>query len=185
MPEDAASAPGAPGAPDDRTRASALPDVLDLPYELLDSAGEAFRTRRSDVVGVLAAHHTGEVIADGRPVADAQVPGMLGALAAETRGRLRALVCEVPAETVGVTSWLLVADGWRALRPTPPAASPGWSCGGWTRTTSPPASPRSWRRSCDERRRPRPGARRGSRPVRRAHTTPVSAVAPAGEGTTG
>lgn len=114
VPEDAASAPG---APDDRTRTSALPDVLDLPYELLDSAGEAFRTRRSDVVGVLAAHHTGEVIADGRPVADAQVPGLLGALAAETRGRLRALVCEVPAETVGVTSWLLVADGWRALRP--------------------------------------------------------------------
>ncbi|WP_158296513.1 hypothetical protein, partial [Nocardioides albidus] len=40
--------------------------------------------------------------------------------AGEARGRLRALVADVSGaevDTVGVVSWTLLADGWRALRP--------------------------------------------------------------------
>jgi hypothetical protein len=106
---------------------SALPAVLDLPYELLDASGEAVRSGRADVVPVLAGHHSGRVVADGVVLPDAQVPGLLGALQRESRGRLRALVADLPdagdgedapsLDTVGVTSWLLLADGWHALRP--------------------------------------------------------------------
>ena len=45
---------------------------------------------------------------------------MLPALYDETRGRLRALVTDVRDQggsVVGVVSWVLLADGWRALRP--------------------------------------------------------------------
>ncbi len=45
---------------------------------------------------------------------------LLSALATEPAGRLRALVADVSAATttvVGVVSWVLLADGWRALRP--------------------------------------------------------------------
>lgn len=112
-------------------RTSALPAVLDLPYELLDASGEALRAGRADVVPVLAGHHSGRVLADGTTVPDAQVPGLLGALQQESRGRLRALVADLPTapddgadgtqppavDTVGVTSWLLLADSWHALRP--------------------------------------------------------------------
>jgi len=113
-------------------RDSALPAVLDLPYELLDASGEAVRAGRADVIPVLAGHHSGRVVSDGVTLADAQVPGLLGALQREARGRLRALVADLPdvpdgdadpgrapagPDTVGVTSWLLLADGWHALRP--------------------------------------------------------------------
>jgi hypothetical protein len=48
------------------------------------------------------------------------VVSIVSALSAEARGRLRALVADVSGETttvVGVVSWTLLADGWRALRP--------------------------------------------------------------------
>jgi hypothetical protein len=44
---------------------------------------------------------------------------VLTALASETRGRLRALVADLAGgdtALVGVLSWVLIADGWRALR---------------------------------------------------------------------
>lgn len=89
---------------------SGVPDRLDLPFHLLDAASEALRSHRSDLLSVLVAEH--DVDLDLVPV--------LTALATETRGRLRALVADVSgAETtvVGVLSWVLLADGWRSLRP--------------------------------------------------------------------
>ena len=89
---------------------SGVPDRLDLPYELLDASAEAVRSNRADLLSVLATEHG---------VALEVVP-VLAALATEVRGRLRAMVADVAGErttVVGVLSWLLLADGWRALRP--------------------------------------------------------------------
>jgi hypothetical protein len=98
--------------------ASGVPAWVDLPFELLNAAGEALHSGRGDLVSVLADHHSGTVVEDGRPVADADVAGLLQTLSRETRGRLRALVAHVgdgPPSVVGVVSWLLLADGWHAL----------------------------------------------------------------------
>lgn len=100
---------------------SSLPPVVDLPYELADAAGEALRTGRSDLVSVLVAHHRGSITDHrGGELTDAEVTGFLTALTTECRGRLRALVADVSGPTtssVGVVSWMLLADGWRSLRP--------------------------------------------------------------------
>jgi hypothetical protein len=97
--------------PDELTTArSGVPDDLELPYALLDAAAEAVRSHRTDLLSVLAAQHG----------AGLEVVPVLAALAGETRGRLRALVADVSGErttVVGVLSWVLLADGWRALRP--------------------------------------------------------------------
>ena len=98
--------------------ASGVPATVDLPFELLDAAGEALHSGRGDLVPVLADHHAGAVVEGGRPVPDADVAGLLQTLSRETRGRLRALVAHVgdgPPTVVGVVSWLLLADGWHAL----------------------------------------------------------------------
>ncbi|MFC4785557.1 hypothetical protein ACT8ZV_13840 [Nocardioides sp. MAHUQ-72] len=100
---------------------SAFPPVVDLPYELLDAAGEAARGGRSDLVPVLVAQHAGAVRDEqGTPLADADVAGLMTALGTETRGRLRAMVADVSGKdtlVAGVVSWVLLADGWHALRP--------------------------------------------------------------------
>lgn len=100
---------------------SAVPGHLGLPFELADAAGEAMRTSRSDLVPVLVAQHAGESTdAEGRPLEDAEVATVLGALSTESQGRLRVLVADVTATgtvVVGIVSWTLLADGWRALRP--------------------------------------------------------------------
>ncbi|MBB6627696.1 hypothetical protein H5V45_10225 [Nocardioides sp. KIGAM211] len=100
---------------------SAVPSLVTLPFELADAAGEALRTGRSDLVPVLAAQHHGQVVdGTGTLLGDADVVGLLTAVAHESRGRLRALVADVSgSETtvVGVVSWVLLADGWRSLRP--------------------------------------------------------------------
>jgi hypothetical protein len=101
-----------------RMTASGVPLSVDLPFELLDAAGEALHSGRGDLVPVLADHHAGAVVEDGKPVPDADVAGLLQTLSRETRGRLRALVAHVgdgPPAVVGVVSWLLLADGWHAL----------------------------------------------------------------------
>jgi len=97
---------------------SAAPDVVDLPYELLDAGAEALRTGRSDLLDTIVAHHSGAVTGpDGAAVDDAAVTTLVSALVAETRGRLRALVADIDAggAMVGVVSWVLLADGWRQL----------------------------------------------------------------------
>lgn len=92
--------------PDDRG-SSDIPAGLDLPYQLLDAATEAVRTGRPELVSVLAGAYPGD--------ADA---ASLTALVSLARGRLRVLAADVTAAaTVGVVSWTLAADGWRALRP--------------------------------------------------------------------
>ncbi|CAI9401278.1 hypothetical protein [Nocardioides sp. T2.26MG-1] len=106
---------------DHGTRESGVPGHVDLPYALLDAAGEAVRGHRSDLLSVLAAEHTGRARdGAGRAVPDLEVVTLLGALADESCGRLRALVADVSGDVttvVGVVSWVLVADGWRVLRP--------------------------------------------------------------------
>lgn len=108
--------------PDDhRTEGSVLPARVDLPYALVDAATEAVRSNRGDLLSVLVAEHTGETCgSDGRTIPDLEVVPLLTALASEPRGRLRALVADVSGDrttVVGVVSWALLADGWRALRP--------------------------------------------------------------------
>lgn len=99
---------------------SVVPDRVELPHELADAAVEATRVHRGDLVPLLASHHPGAVTdGDGRVLPDADVVTILTGLASEARGRLRVLVADVSgSETtaVGVLSWTLVADGWRALR---------------------------------------------------------------------
>ena len=93
---------------------SAVPERVDLPYELVDAAVEAVRSHRPDLLSVLVAEH------DTRGLSDLEVVTLLSALATEPNGRLRALVADVSAATttvVGVVSWVLLSDGWRALRP--------------------------------------------------------------------
>ncbi|MCU1538423.1 MAG: hypothetical protein JWP82_2774 [Humibacillus sp.] len=102
-------------------RDSAVPAHVDLPYELADAGVEASEGGRDDLLAVLASQHDGAVRADaGRPVAPAEVPGLLQALDTEAQGRLRVLVADVSHEqttVVGVRSWVLLADGWRTVRP--------------------------------------------------------------------
>lgn len=97
--------------PEDLTTGeTVVPDRLDLPFPLLDAASEALRSHRADLLSVLVAEHGGDL--DLVPV--------LTALVRETRGRLRVLVADVATQdtaVVGVLSWVLLADGWRALRP--------------------------------------------------------------------
>jgi hypothetical protein len=86
---------------------SGVPRDVELPYELVDAAVEAVRSHRADLLPVLASD---------RP----ELVPLLSALASEPTGRLRALVADVSTSTttvVGVVSWVLLADGWRALRP--------------------------------------------------------------------
>jgi hypothetical protein len=99
-------------------RASGVPAEVDVPFELLDAAGEALHSGRGDLVPVLADHHSGSVVEGDRPVPDADVAGLLQTLSRESRGRLRALVANVSGGSptvVGVLSWLLLSDGWHAL----------------------------------------------------------------------
>jgi hypothetical protein len=108
--------------PDDVTLGrSAVPDHVELPYALADSASEALRTGRSDLLPVLVAEHAAKARdAEGRSLPDTEVISLLSALSTESRGRLRALVADVSGErttTVGVVSWVLLADCWRTLRP--------------------------------------------------------------------
>jgi hypothetical protein len=103
-------------------RDSAVPPLVDLPFELVDAATEALRNGRGDLLTVLAGRYSGAVTGpDGAPVADADVPRVLSALVGEAQGRLRALTADLRGgqdpTTVGVVSWTLLADGWHALRP--------------------------------------------------------------------
>ncbi|WP_203337441.1 hypothetical protein [Nocardioides limicola] len=85
---------------------SQVPTHLVMPYSVADAVGEAMATGRGDVVTTLTS-------------GDAQLAGAATALHTEARGRLRVLAARVADETtrIGVVSWLLVGDGWRALRP--------------------------------------------------------------------
>lgn len=103
---------------------SEVPAYVDVPYELADAASEAARSGRGDLVPVLAEQADAVLGADGEPLSAADAAVVLSALATESRGRLRAMTADLsgsPATdtggVVGVVSWTLLADGWRALRP--------------------------------------------------------------------
>ncbi len=99
---------------------SAVPEVLDLPYSLVDSVGEALRSGRSDLVPVLVSQSGGDVRADGDAMGEAEAAAATSALHAESRGRLRILAAEVSERTatsVGVVSWVLLKDGWHSITP--------------------------------------------------------------------
>ena len=98
--------------------ASAVPSFVGLPYELADAAGEALRTHRAELLPELVARWPGQVVdAEGRPLDQAAAVVLLSALTTETRGRLRVLAAASGRTPIAVASWLLVGDGWRAVRP--------------------------------------------------------------------
>ena len=99
---------------------SAVPRLLDLPYAIVDSIGEALRSGRADLVPVLMSQAGGDVRADGDPMGQAQAATATTALHGESRGRLRILAAEVSEETttsVGVVSWVMLKDGWHSITP--------------------------------------------------------------------
>jgi hypothetical protein len=94
------------------------PDLL-LPWDLLVGTGAARARCRSEVYDVLVGRAVGSCRADGRTLDLAGCHDQLRRLYAAT-GRMRA-VGVGPGRSrprVGWVSWLLVADGWRALTPT-------------------------------------------------------------------
>jgi hypothetical protein len=105
---------------DARVSRSAVPDVVLMPFPLADSAGEALRSGRADLVQVLVGQRSGHVTTDGEGHSDAAATTIVGALHNEAQGRLRVLAARIGDEgttAVGVVSWVLLADGWHALLP--------------------------------------------------------------------
>lgn len=108
--------------PDDFSiAASTVPAALDVPFAVLDAAGEALRTGRSDLVPVLLTHHgEGGVLSGADLLGEADAVSAVSAVHTESRGRLRILGAEVSGRTttdVGVVSWVLLRDGWHSLNP--------------------------------------------------------------------
>lgn len=100
--------------------ASEVPAELDVPFQLVDAIGEALRTGRADLVPVLLADHGEGVLGNGQPLAGDDAAKAVAAIHTEGRGRLRVLaarVAEGATTAVGVVSWVLLGDGWHALRP--------------------------------------------------------------------
>lgn len=100
--------------------ASHVPPVLDVPYALADSIGEALRSGRSDLVPVLIGQTDGEILSGGDALGHAEAAAALSAVHSEARGRLRILAAEVSdraTTSVGVISWVLLRDGWHSLTP--------------------------------------------------------------------
>lgn len=105
--------------PEDVELADSAVPAVDLPFDLASAGAEAVRTGRSDLLTVLVGQQHGRVVDADGAVPDSEVQILLTALYAEAQGRMRALVTDVSsgeATVVGVVSWVLLADGWRALR---------------------------------------------------------------------
>jgi hypothetical protein len=100
---------------------SAVPAVMEVPFQLVDAVGEALRAGRSDLVPVLVEDHGDGVLdADAGPLADHEAAPAVAAIHTEGRGRLRVLAAQVTdaaTTSVGVASWVLLADGWHSLVP--------------------------------------------------------------------
>lgn len=104
---------------DSGVRDSAVPALLELPYDLADAAVEAIRSDRGDLLTVLAGQHGPVTDPTGAPLDPVDASAVLRGLVGEARGRLRALITgatRVSGGTVGIVSWTLLADGWHALR---------------------------------------------------------------------
>jgi hypothetical protein len=94
------------------------PDLL-LPWDLLVGTGSARARCRPEVYDVLVARGVRSCRAAGRPLDLAGCHDQVRRLHAAT-GRMRAVGVGPGGSRprVGWVSWLLVADGWRALTPT-------------------------------------------------------------------
>ncbi len=91
-----------------------MPDLVEIPYDVLLATGEAWHRRRADLVAELGRRLGDDLRVDGQP-ADWRPVALLGALHAETMGRLQAIVsC---GGRVGLIAWLRYGDGWRQLTP--------------------------------------------------------------------
>lgn len=98
---------------------SHVPALLDVPYALADTIGEALRSGRDDLVPVLMGQ-ADPVRADGADLGEAEAATAVSAVHSEGRGRLRILAAEVSERattSVGVVSWVLLKDGWHSLTP--------------------------------------------------------------------
>ena len=70
--------PGSASCPRTCRSASAVPDHVDLPFDLASAAAEAMRTGRSDLLPVLVTQHAGRVVdGEGGPDADRDVRALL------------------------------------------------------------------------------------------------------------
>lgn len=106
-------------------------DEVVIGHDLLVAGLEAVQAGRVDVLAELCRLEGDDVRVDGQPVDAAEVATLLGRLDSHTRGRLRATVGlvldaddrsdpgphQAPPSTRGLVSWVLLADGWRALVP--------------------------------------------------------------------
>ena len=100
---------------------SAVPEEIDLPFQLVDAIGEALRAGRADLVPVLMSQHGAGIVDGGaEPLDDNIAATAVAAIHTEGRGRLRVLAARVADEAtteVGLVSWVLLADGWHSLAP--------------------------------------------------------------------
>lgn len=100
---------------------SSVPAAIDIPFHLVDAIGEALRAGRSDLLPVLMDQHGDGVLDEvGQPLDTHAAGAAIAAIHTEGRGRLRVLAAHVAHEStteVGLVSWVLLADGWHALRP--------------------------------------------------------------------
>lgn len=113
-----------------------FPDEVVIGHDLLVAGLEAVRAGRVEVLAELCRLEGDVVRVDGQPVRPTEVATLLGRLDSGTRGRLRATVGlvldaddrsdpgphQAPPSTRGLVSWVLLADGWRALVPVTDSA---------------------------------------------------------------
>ena len=92
---------------------------LTLPYDLLLGGGAALRDRRPDVFEELVSREADAVRVGGEPAGRAGAAEQVRLLELSAIGRLQVVVAGAPGgrRTTGWLSWLLFADGWRALVP--------------------------------------------------------------------
>jgi hypothetical protein len=81
------------------------PDEPDLPWDLVVGTGAAFARHRADLAAELLAR------------VDAPLRAQVDRLHRATLGRLRVVGTVPSRRRVGRLSWVLFADGWRALTP--------------------------------------------------------------------
>jgi len=105
--------------------AEPVPDVIETPWELLLTTGEAVQRRRRDLLDQLVADHSGTTIAGDGPDSlatadDRDVRRWHEQLESASRGRLHAAVMGRDGRGrpgAGIVEWVLLHDGWRALTP--------------------------------------------------------------------
>ena len=92
---------------------------IELPHELLLGAGAALQERRLDLFDELVARDVVHVRVDGEAASLVEAAAQLRLLESGVGGRLQVVVSGLgPGGRVsGWVSWLLYADGWRALEP--------------------------------------------------------------------